>query len=55
MHMLIWLEDHIHPRTMDEVICAEIPDPDEDLELHNLVKEWMLHGPCGNRYITAGY
>ena len=52
--MLIWLEEHIHPRDMDDLICAEIPDPDEDLELHNLVKEWMLHGPCGNRCLVNG-
>ena len=52
MHMLIWLEEHIHPRNMDEVICAEIPDRDEDPELYNLVKDWMLHGPCGNRYTS---
>lgn len=32
---------------MDRIISGEIPDPDEDLELYNLVKSCMIHGPCG--------
>ena len=49
-HMLIILrgEDKLRTREdIDRVICAEIPDPDEDLELYNLVKSSMIHGPCG--------
>ncbi|KAJ0870613.1 hypothetical protein HanRHA438_Chr11g0502461 [Helianthus annuus] len=32
---------------IDPVICAEIPDEIEDPELYLLVKEHMMHGPCG--------
>lgn len=49
-HMLIILraEDKLRTRDdIDRLICAEIPDPEEDLELYNLVKSCMIHGPCG--------
>lgn len=48
--MLIILrgEDKLCTRTnIDWLISAEIPDPEEDLELYNLVKSCMIHGPCG--------
>lgn len=48
--MLIMLraEDKLRVRhEIDRIICAEIPDPEEDLELYNLVKSCMIHGPCG--------
>ena len=48
-HMLVWLADDIHPRTIDKVISAEFPDPETDPDLFSLVKKWMLHGPCGKR------
>jgi len=32
---------------IDPIICAEIPDEHEDPELYLLVKEHMMHGPCG--------
>ena len=44
--MLVWLAENIHPRALDQVISAEIPNPEEDPELFDLVKTWMLHGPC---------
>ena len=53
-HMLVWLEDPIHARDIDDIICAEIPDPNLDPELYALVKTWMLHGPCGNRCLVNG-
>ena len=49
-HMLIVLRGEDKLRTRDDIdrlICAEIPDPEEDLELYNLVKSCMIHGPCG--------
>jgi len=33
---------------IDRIICAEIPDPNEDKELYDIVKAHMIHGPCGD-------
>nr|XP_043620271.1 uncharacterized protein LOC122592127 [Erigeron canadensis] len=35
------------PEDIDRVISAEIPDEEVDSELHHLVSEFMIHGPCG--------
>ena len=32
---------------IDDVICAEIPEPSVDPELHQIVMSNMAHGPCG--------
>ena len=32
---------------IDDVICAEIPDPSVDPELHQIVMSNMVYGPCG--------
>jgi hypothetical protein len=48
-HILVWLEpeDKLStPEDYDEVVCAEIPDKDGFPELHALVVEHMIHGPC---------
>ena len=47
--MLQWLSaDHrITPDKIDDVICAEIPDPSVDPELYQIVMSIMVHGPCG--------
>jgi len=50
IHILIILEEEDKIRDvdqLDEAIRAEIPDPEEDPELHELVKRHMIHGPCG--------
>ena len=48
-HDLFWLHDDDEVRTdnIDDYVCAEIPDPDEDLELYELVTKFMIHSPCG--------
>ena len=50
LHVLIILraEDKLRtPEDIDTCISAEIPNPDEDPELHEIVKSHMVHGPCG--------
>ena len=48
IHILLWLEQRISPDRIDTVIFAEIPDPEQDPLLYDIVKFNMIHGPCGN-------
>ena len=46
-HILLWLKNKIHASDIDNIISAELPDPEEDKELYDIVKANMIHGPCG--------
>ncbi|VDM94650.1 unnamed protein product, partial [Onchocerca ochengi] len=46
-HILIWLYDKITSNEIDDVICAEIPDPDVGKDLYEIVTKNMIHGLCG--------
>ncbi|GFY35468.1 ATP-dependent DNA helicase [Trichonephila clavipes] len=35
------------PNLVDEVISAEIPNPETDQKLYDTVTKNMIHGPCG--------
>ncbi|XP_063903766.1 uncharacterized protein LOC135123203 [Zophobas morio] len=48
IHILLWLEQRISAVNIDNVICAEIPDPQKDPILYKIIKTNMIHGPCGN-------
>ena len=50
IHMLIWLKERIHLSDIDSTVAAELPDPNEDPELFNIVRRNMVHGPCGPRF-----
>ncbi|XP_022032442.1 uncharacterized protein LOC110933532 [Helianthus annuus] len=50
-HLCLFMEPEAKLPTVDQVdpfICAEIPNRDDDPELYMLVKDFMIHGPCGN-------
>ena len=50
MHILLFLHPDDKPRTqadIDRIVCAEVPDEELNPLLHKLVKEKMIHGPCG--------
>jgi len=49
-HILIFLHPSSKypiPEDIDQIISAEIPDLKRHIELYNLVKSHMIHGPCG--------
>lgn len=48
IHILLWLIEHISADMIDNIICAEIPDPDADPKLYQIIRSNMIHGPCGN-------
>ncbi|XP_071727835.1 uncharacterized protein [Rutidosis leptorrhynchoides] len=49
-HIFLFLEktDRVpNLNDIDELICAQIPNKDEEPELYQLVLDFMMHGPCG--------
>ncbi|GFS53500.1 hypothetical protein NPIL_44611 [Nephila pilipes] len=36
----------IRPHSIDVVVRAELPDPDQDPNLHEIIKSTPIHGPC---------
>lgn len=43
------------PEAVHSALSVEIPDPDTNLELFQLVKKFMVHGPCGIHSPNAPY
>ena len=52
-HMLIWLHPDNRPTTIeqiDDLVSAEIPHKETDPVGYNAVKNYMMHGPCGEDF-----
>ncbi|GBL99593.1 hypothetical protein AVEN_68853-1 [Araneus ventricosus] len=47
-HILLWLQEKIHVHKIDDLISAELPNPESDPMLHGVIKTQMIHGPCGS-------
>lgn len=52
-HFIFWLDIPTTPEAIDRVIRAEIPDPESEPRLHELVKDFMMHNMCGPDNPTA--
>ena len=49
-HILLWLKDKIHASDIDKLISAELPDPEKDRILYDIVTKHMVHGPHGTEF-----
>ena len=52
MHLLLFLDENDKINTsenVDELISAKIPNEDIYLHLYDVVKQFMIHGPCGEQ------
>jgi len=55
-HMLLILDQSTKPVTTDDFdnfVCAELPNPNNDLNLYETITTTCLHGPCGSDYPLA--
>jgi len=41
------------PNDVNMVVCAEIPDKEQDPELYEIISTCMMHGPCGESHPSA--
>ncbi|XP_074346774.1 uncharacterized protein LOC141685581 [Apium graveolens] len=58
MHMLIWLSPESRPNSIekvDQLVSAEIPDKNSVPIAYEVVKNYMMHGPCGKDLYTSPY
>ncbi|KAF8791836.1 hypothetical protein HNY73_003507 [Argiope bruennichi] len=46
--ILLWFQENFYAHKVDDLITAELPNPETDPILYNVVKTRMIHGPCGN-------
>ena len=52
-HILLWLAAEDKPRSVQDVerlVSCEVPDPEENSRLHELVGEYMIHTPCQSHH-----
>ena len=56
MHFLLFLEKNDKINTsekVDKLISAEIPNEDIYPYLYDIVKQLMIHGPCGEQNMAS--
>jgi len=56
VHMLLILRDSDkirEPAIVDSIVCAELPDHNEDPILYRVIAESMIHGPCGPHNLNS--
>lgn len=49
-HTLLWVTSPYKisvPEQVDQLISAEIPHPEDEPRLYNIVSKLMIHRPCG--------
>ncbi|KYN07868.1 ATP-dependent DNA helicase PIF1, partial [Cyphomyrmex costatus] len=57
VHILVTLKQNYKITTVeiiDKYISAEIPNPEENSRLHEIVMKHMIHGPCGDWCLRDG-
>ena len=47
-HLSLKVAENIDIELLDSLITCEIPDAETEPELYDLVKNFMVHGPCGS-------
>ncbi|XP_012847884.1 PREDICTED: uncharacterized protein LOC105967828 [Erythranthe guttata] len=55
-HILLWLHNDDkpnNPEEIDRIICAEIPNEENDRKMYQLVEKYMIHGPCGQANLKS--
>jgi hypothetical protein len=55
-HILIIFADYNKmrgPHDYDGLVCAEIPDAEKEPALFKAVKQFNIHGPCGDRHPSS--
>ena len=52
-HILIWLKNKIKSDQIDSVISAELPNPQQDPRLFEIICKNMIHSPCGAINLNA--